>query len=268
MRRVVLVPILTLAVLVAVTLAPERSIAQGQQLPSPPNGFRPPPPPPIRPYKPVAATPPVPNGDPSYQAFRKQLIDVAVHKDRAALAKSVMAQGFFWMQDKDVADKSKPGIDNLAKAIGLDAPDGSGWDILTAFANDPTAAELPDHKGVICAPADPAIDPKQFEALGEATQTDPSDWGYPVRDGVEVRAAPQPNAPVVEKLGLFLVHVLPDTAPPENANQPAFLHVATPSGKTGFVAADAISPLGGDQICYTKDAGGWKIAGYFGGASQ
>jgi hypothetical protein len=31
---------------------------------------------------------------------------------------------------------------------------------------------------------------------------------------------------------------------------------------------DAIAPLGGDQMCYTKDAGGWKITGYLGGASQ
>jgi hypothetical protein len=29
-----------------------------------------------------------------------------------------------------------------------------------------------------------------------------------------------------------------------------------------------ISSLGGDQICYVKDSGGWKITGYFGGASQ
>jgi hypothetical protein len=266
MRFAFIASTLTLAALAAVTLAPVRGIAQG--LPSPPSGFRPPPPAPVKPYKPVAATPPVPYGDPGYQAFRKQLIDVAAHKDRAALAKMVVAQGFFWVQDKDLADKSKPGVDNLAKAIDLDAKDGSGWEILTGFANDPTAEELPDHKGVICAPADPTIDPKQFEELGKATQTDPSEWGYPVKDGIEVRAAAQPNAPVVDKLGLYLVRVLPDTAPPDNPNQPAFLHVATPSGKTGFVTSDAVSPLGGDQICYTKDANAWKITGYFGGAAQ
>jgi hypothetical protein len=44
--------------------------------------------------------------------------------------------------------------------------------------------------------------------------------------------------------------------------------VATPSGKSGFIAMNAIAPLGGDQMCYTKDASGWKIAGFFGGASQ
>ena len=43
------------------------------------------------------------------------------------------------------------------------------------------------------------------------------------------------------------------------------LRVVTPSGKIGFVPADAISPLGNDQLCYVKEGGGWKIAGFIGG---
>jgi hypothetical protein len=258
----------TVAAVVAVTLVPALAIAQGQPLPTPPAGFRPPPAPPLKAYTPVAATPPTPFADPSFHDFRKQLVDVAAHKDRAALANLVVARGFFWVQDKDVADKSKSGVDNLARAIGLDAKDGSGWELLTGIASDPTGAELPDHKGIICAPSDPTVDPKQFEALVDATQTDPSEWGYPIRQGLEVRAAAQPNAPVIEKLDFNLVRVLPDSGSQDDPGPPAFLHVETPSGKTGFVAADAIAPLGGDQMCYTKDASGWKIAGYFGGASQ
>jgi hypothetical protein len=222
---------------------------------------------PIKPYKPVAITPPAPYSDPSFVAFRNTLADIAQRKDRPALAKLTVAQGFFWIQDKDYADKRKPGIDNLAKAIDLDSKDGSGWDVLSGYTAEPTAAELPDHKGVICAPADPTFNPQEFEALGNATQTDPTDWGYPTKDGVDVRGAAQPNAPVVEKLGMYLVRVLPDSTPPDNPNEPAFLHVATPSGKAGFVQGDALVPLGGDQICYTKAADGWKIAGYFGGVS-
>jgi hypothetical protein len=265
MRRCFVAATAALAALAAAALVPQLGLAQGQQQLLP---LKPPPPPPIKPYQPVAATPPGPYSDPSFQAFRKQLADVATHKDRAALAKLVVAQGFFWVQDKDRADPHKSGIDNLAKAVDLDATDGSGWDNVAGFASDPTATELPDHKGVICSPADPTIDPKAFQALADATQTDPSEWGYPLTDGVEVHAAPQPNAPVIEKLGLNLVRVLPETTPPANANEAAFLHVATPSGKTGFIAADAIAPLGGDQMCYAKDAGGWKIAGYFGGVAQ
>ncbi len=31
------------------------------------------------------------------------------------------------------------------------------------------------------------------------------------------------------------------------------LRVVTPSGKTGFVPAEALSPLGNDQLCYSKE---------------
>jgi hypothetical protein len=266
MRRCLASSTFALAALAAAALlVPGAGQAQQAQQLLP---LKPPPAPPIKPYQAVAATPPGPYNDPSFLTFRQQLADVATRKDRAALAKLVVAKGFFWIQDKDRADPHKSGIDNLAKAIDLDATDGSGWDTVSAFASDPTGSELPEQKGIICAPADPTIDPKAFQALAEATQTDPSEWGYPLKDGVEVHAAAQPNAPVIEKLGTNLVHVLPDTAPQDNANQPPFLHIATPSGKSGFVALDSIAPLGGDQMCYTKDAGGWKIAGYLGGAAQ
>jgi hypothetical protein len=246
MRRYSLAPTLILAVLAAATLstAPAPVLAQSQQKPQL-LPLKPPPPPPIKPYTPVAAKPPAAYDDAAFVAFRKQLADVAAKKDRGALAKLVVAQNFFWIQDKDMADPKKPGVDNLAKAI-----------------------DLADHKGVFCAPADPTIDPQAFEALGKETQTDPSEWGYPLKDGVEVHATEQPNSPVVEKLGLNLVHVLPDTAAPSDPNAPALLHVATPSGKSGFIAMNAIAPLGGDQMCYTKDSSGWKIAGFLGGASQ
>jgi len=261
--------ILILAAAIALMLAPASGRAQTQpQVPMPPGGFKPPPMAPVKPYKPVAVTPPSPYDDPSFVAFRKQLLDVAQHKDRAELGKLIVAQGFFWMQDKDMADKRKSALANLASAINLDAKDDSGWAMLAGYANEPTGAALPDHQGVICAPADPNLDPKAFEALVQATQTEPPDWGYPIRDGLELRSAPKPTAPVVEKLGLTLVRVLPDSAPPQDPNEQAFLHIAAPSGKSGFVPAEAMSGLGGDQMCYAKDAGGWKITGFFGGVAQ
>jgi hypothetical protein len=270
MRHAFIATTLTLAVIAATTLAPEITRAQGQseQVPLPPGGFKPPPMAPLKPYQQVVVTPPAPVSDAAFVAFRKQLAEVAAHKDRAALAKLVVAQGFFWMQDKDLADKRKSGIANLASAIDLDAKDGSGWDTLGAAATDPTGEPLPEHPNVICAPAEPKIDAKAFEALMQATQTQPPEWGYMSTDGVEVRGAAKASAPVVEKLGLILVRVLPDSGPPDDPNQPPFLHIATPSGKAGFVPIEAVSNLFSDQMCYTKDAGGWKIAGYFGGAAQ
>src|ERR1700687_4601569 len=126
MRRYSFAPTLILAVLAAAALAaaPAPVLAQSQQQPQL-LPLKPPPPPPIKPYTPVAAKPPVAYDDAAFVAFRKQLSDVAAKKDRAALAKLVAAQGFFWIQDKDMADPKKPGIDNLDKAVGLGAKDGS-----------------------------------------------------------------------------------------------------------------------------------------------
>jgi hypothetical protein len=246
--------------------AQQHGAAQQGQLQLP--GFKPPPPAPIKPYQAVAVAPPTALNDSSFTAFRNQLGEVVAHKDRAALAKMVVTQNFFWMQDKNLADPHKSGIDNLAKAVELDAPDGSGWQILGGFATEPSAAESPQQPGVLCAPADPKLDQSALEALAKATQTDPSEWGYPIQNGVEVHAAAQPNSQVIEKLGTNLVRVLSDTSAPANANQPFFLHIATPSGKAGYVDAESVSPLGGDQICYSKQGGGWKIAGYLGGVVQ
>ncbi|MDR3420921.1 MAG: hypothetical protein P4L80_06715 [Xanthobacteraceae bacterium] len=254
----------TILILTAVTLCAGIGLAQQPQLPA----LKPPPPAPIKPYPAVAVTPPAALDDPGFVAFRKQLRDAAEHKDRAALAKLVVAQGFFWMQDKDLADKHKPGIANLTSAVALDAPDGGGWRVLAAFADDPSAAEVPQQKGVFCAPADPAVDPKEIETLAKETGTDPFEWAYPTKAGAEVHAAAQPSSPVIDKLGMTLVRVLSDTIQPENPSEPFFVHIAMPSGKTGFVNSQSLSPLAGEQICYVKGAGGWKITGIIGGATQ
>jgi hypothetical protein len=263
------VTIAAYALAIAATLAAGPAAAQTQQPPARP-GQAPAQPPavaPAKPYKPVAFKPPTPIGDASFAAFRKQIGDIATKKDRGGLARLIVAQGFFWEQEKgDVADKRRPGIDNLAKAIGLDAKDGSGWEMLGAYAADPTGVEIPNRKGVVCAPADPSFDEKELENLANSTQTDVADWGYPAGPDIEVRAAARPNAPVVEKLGQFFVRVLPDAGPgaPGAAGQD-FIRVVTPSGKTGFVPAEAVIPLGNDQLCYVKDASGWKITGFIGG---
>ena len=109
---------------------------------------------------------------------------------------------------------------------------------------------------------------QKLEALGKATGTDPSEWGYANKDGVELHQTAKADSPVVEKLGLYLVRVLADTGQGADPNDPLFLHIAAPDGKTGYADAQLVSPLGSDQMCYAKEASGWKIAGYLGGASQ
>jgi hypothetical protein len=213
-----------------------------------------------KPYNAVTIGAPPPVSDPSFEAFRKQLGAVAQKKDRKALA-GLVAQNFFWMGEKgDKADKKKPGLDNLAKAIGLDGKEAPGWDALGAASTDPTGMPFPDRKDTICAPADPVFNPQEFEALAKSSATEEGDWAYPTQAGLEVRAGQQPNSPVIEKLGLHFVRVVHDP----KAQPGPMIRVVTPSGKTGFVPAEALNPLGGDQLCYTKEAGGWKISGFIG----
>src|SRR6185295_5871812 len=213
-----------------------------------------------KPYKPVSIAAPAAIADPSFEAFRKQLGAVASKKDRKALA-GLVAPNFFWMGEK--ADKKKPSVENLAKAIQLDGKEAPGWEMLGAAAGDPTGTPFPDRKDTICSPADPTFNAQEFEALVKSTGTEDGDWAYPTQTGLDVHAGPQPNSPVVEKLGLHFVRVMEDNAP--GNQQSPMLKVVTPSGKTGFVPAEALSPLGSDQLCFSKEGAGWKISGFIGG---
>ncbi|MBO0755752.1 MAG: hypothetical protein J2P54_07815, partial [Bradyrhizobiaceae bacterium] len=194
----------------------------------------------------------------------KQLADIANRKDRAGLAKLVVAQGFFWdAESGDKADSKKSSIDNFAAATGLDS---DGWDAIAAAAQEPTLEPYTDHKGVMCGPASPQYDEKALDEVAKATQTEIYEWGFPSKAGLEARSAAQPNASVVEKLGLTLVRVMPEPTPPGGTPAPGpFVRIVTPAGKAAYVPAESISPLTSDQICYVKDGNSWKIAGYVGG---
>jgi hypothetical protein len=242
-------------------LAPVSLLAQGQPPAHPPGQAAPVPP---GPYKPVTIKMPAPLNDPSFDAFRKELAQVAEKKDRAGLAKLVAAR-FFWVpEEKDLADKSKPPIENLAKALSLDGADAFGWEALATYAADGTTMPDPQRRGVICAPAEPEFDEKAADDLANTTHTDAADWAFPIRDGIEVRSEAKQDAPVVDKLGLYLVRVLADESP-ANAVMAAFLKVVTSSGKVGYVPVEAVLPIGGEQLCYVKEGGAWKIAGFLGG---
>jgi len=226
---------------------------------------------PPAPYKPLAVKVAPLVNDPSLDAFRKQLAAVAQRKDRAALARMVVAKGFFWERDDGQgADPKKSGSDNLAVAFSLESDDSPGWEGLAQAAADPHAAADPQKKGVVCAPVLPEVDGNAFEALAQQTKTDPNEWGFPYTAGVEVRADPKADAPVVEKLGLVLVRVTIDESPLHavEGTSAEWLRVVTPSGKVGYVPAGTIGALVSDQICYSKDASGWKIAGLVGGGDQ
>jgi hypothetical protein len=246
-----------LALVLAPALAAGLACAQDQTTPQASAAV-------LGPYKPVPIMLPESLNDPEFDAFRKQLAEIAQKKDRDALA-TLVAATFFWVpEDTDIADKNASAIDNLARALGLDGKDAVGWDALAAYAAETSAMADPQRRGVFCAPPEPAFDERAADELAVQTQTDATDWAFPLRDGVEVRSAANQNAAVIDTLGLYLVRILPDDSP-ANAVFATFVKVLTPSAKVGYVASDVVLPIGGEQLCYIKDASGWKIAGFMGG---
>lgn len=214
------------------------------------------------PYKPVAITLPGDLSDATFSALRDHLSEAARKRDGAAVSKLVVGAGFFWERDKgDAASKRRSGYENLSAALGLGNKDAAGRDMLTGYAEDPSASASPGHKGAFCSPANPAYDVAAFDRLLKATQTDGSEWSYPVSAGIDVRATAAASAPVIDKLGLHFVRVMPET----KASSAAYHRIVTPAGKIGFVSIDLLVPFGNDQICYVKDAAGWKIGGCIGG---
>ena len=257
------------AVLAAsLAIAFARSILPAQAQPKPPSPAtqqQAPQSAPPRPYKPLAVTLPAAISDPSFDAFRKDIVNIVRAKDRAALARVVVAKGFFWERDDGKPAPKKSGADILAQALNLAAKDGSGWEALAGFAGEPTAAPLPERKDVLCAPGSPTFDERGLEELAETTQTDPGEWGYPLRDGVEARETPNATAPVIEKLGMHFVRVLDDDSQSTANTAGEWLRIVAPSGNIGFVRADALTSPASNQLCYTKEGNAWKIAGLVGG---
>jgi hypothetical protein len=274
---------LALSAIFAVALAMPSADAQpkpaqpGQLAPGPaqpaqraPAPGQPPQPAPPKPYKEVAVTPPPASNDPSFEAFLKQLADIATKKDRAALARMVVPANFFWIGDVngregDKTNKRKSSIDNLAAAIDLDDKEGSGWIAIAQAAKDSSLEPMKQKRGVLCSPAGPIFDDKAVEQLIKQTGTGEFDWAAPAKPGIDVHAAAQPNSPVIGKLGMYLVRVMPEDPPAGNqASPPPLVPVVMSNGKVGFVAYESLSPIAYDQLCYIKDASGWKIAGYYG----
>jgi hypothetical protein len=219
------------------------------------------------PYKAIAITLAKPLGDASFDAFRKEVTDIAKKKDRAALAGKVVAKGFFWeREDSDGADAKKSGVDNLAAAMGLDAKDGSGWDLLAIYLADASAEPVTEMKGVVCSPASPQYDDKEFEQVIQATKTNPTDWAYPSSANLELHAKFDAKSPVVEKLAATLLWLYPDEKQPDSVT--TWIRLVAPSGKLGYVQSTALLPLVSDQLCYLKDANGWRITGYRGGGAS
>ena len=83
MRFIRLIPALALAIVAS-------GVSAQTALPKAPSA------PPAKPYKTIAITLPATLSDQSFDVMRLHLAEAAERKDRAALARLVVRQGFFW----------------------------------------------------------------------------------------------------------------------------------------------------------------------------
>jgi hypothetical protein len=219
-------------------------------------------------YKLVAITLPAAYEDKSFAAFRKLLADVAQRRIFAELERSVGARGFFWERDfAGTYDARRSAAENLAAAIGLERGSGAGWQWLADLAADASASPMPSRPGVVCAPGRPQFDAFEFDWLLEVTHSARTDWGYPRTGDAEVRAQPQARGPIVDRVGSHFVRLLTAEGGNDGADATgaAWVRVATPAGRSGFVAPGRIAPAYPPRLCYAKDAlGRWSIAGFVG----
>ena len=211
------------------------------------------------PYKPVTVALPQPMTDESFDAMRKQLGEAAQRKDRAAMARLVVAQGFFWQREnRIVADPHKSGLDVLSAALGLNNKDGAGWDILTAYRRSDRLAGARPHRRPVRAGRS-GVRPQGIRRVDQGDEYRSDEWGYPVSTEIEVHAA-RSRGTGDRKLSLYFVHIMPETA--SIRRRTACRDTEWPDR---LCLVDFIAPIGNDQICYVKDNGAWKIGGYVGG---
>lgn len=221
----------------------------------------------VKPYKPVPVTLPAAPVDPKFTTFRNELAEAARSRVYAKLAALVESKNFFWDRDfGNKFDRRKPAVDNLAHALRLEHENGLGWTLLADFAADASAAPNDLRPGVVCTPAQPAFDGVDLDKLIDLTRTESVDWAYTRAPGIPVHAAPRANAHVVETLGVHFVRLLgfegPDSDTPGVTQ---WAKVATPSGRTGFVAPNSLLTPTAERLCYAKNATGeWRIIGYAG----
>lgn len=216
-------------------------------------------------------------GDDALAAMRTSLRDAVSKKDSAALFRLV-GPTFVWTMGKALVEEYDLGRDalhNFKVVFGFrqDGKDEDGgvdggpyWDLLAAFAGDPTVYE--DSANKVCTPTTASVvDQKVFELAGSKIETDDDvpDWYFTLRE-TPVAKAPGDKGPPIGKLGTVAVPVLgayppsPDTGPPV---APTHLEVLMPNGRTGWIPASAARSYSAERLCFAKTARGeWRIAVY------
>lgn len=223
--------------------------------------------------------------DAAFEQMRKAFIDATRQKDANALF-ALVSPGFTWTADGALAGDADPGRSPLHnfkvlfgfRAFGKDTDggvsDGPYWDDLSDFAADDSFYTVDQGPGIVCSPMAANVDDE--DKLDQArrkieTGGDVADWYFVGRD-TKVFKSPDDKGLPVATLSKQAFPVL-GTAPAARAGQPApeptHYEVLLPTGKTGWIAAEAARPLESSRLCFAKTArGDWAIAQYDGLAND
>jgi hypothetical protein len=211
--------------------------------------------------------------DAAFDKMNGAFLDAVQRKDLAALT-ALVAPTFLWTVNDHPADELDLGRDavhNFKVAFGFRAlgedvdggvDDGPYWDMLTAFAEEPSFYIANDAGTLVCGPmaAEVADDDGFDQARRKIDAIDePVEWYFTLAADTPVAKAPRDTGTPIAKVGTIAMPLV-SFYPPEKEGEPPLppthFEVLLPSGQTGWVPVNAVRPLVTDHLCYARTPAG------------
>jgi hypothetical protein len=212
--------------------------------------------------------------DAAFEKFRKQFMSAVDSKDLNALS-ALVAPGFVWLTNSALASDYDPGRDAQHtfrvvfgfRAVGNsadgDVEGGPFWSILKGFADDDSFNQISDSGNLVCSPnTASAVNTEVYErAAGRVEEAfEGAQWVFLLRT-TSVTKAPDDTGTPIGKIGIEAVPVI--SSYPEKADVATHFEILLPSGRRGWIPANAARPMQGDRLCYVlTPSGDWKIGIY------
>jgi hypothetical protein len=200
--------------------------------------------------------------DKEFALWLDRLRGIAATKTLSSLAEFT-ARGFFWDGVNDF-DAKLPPLANFSMALGGLDPGasrksrdtGRPWRQLQAMLAQNSWVWAGGRSGVACGPADPTYARAKLKAVSEKLGS----WAYP-SNPVVVHQGPSNDSKIIGSISNVLVQVL--QFPTKVVGRARFAHIMMPDGQLGYVHGDHVLwELQGDKLCFRKERGEWRIAGY------
>jgi hypothetical protein len=218
--------------------------------------------------------------DAAFDTMNGVFLNAVQRKDLAALT-ALVAPTFLWTVNDHPADELDLGRDAVHnfkvafgfRTIGEDVDggvdDGPYWEVLTAFAEEPSFYIANDAGTLVCGPM--AAEVADDDAFDQARRKigaidDPVEWYFTVAPETSVATSPGDTGAPVDKVGTIAMPLV-GFYPPEKEGTPppppTHFEVLLPSGRTGWVPVSAVLPLETDHLCYARTpTGEWKIGSF------